>query len=98
MPSYFRCEKVRGILSGKTKPFCSLPHLSVSYTERMKGQSVSAQTIANWIMTCITMAYGTAQIMLPKSLQAHSTRAKATSLAVLINVSIVDISRAATWS
>lgn len=62
----------------------------------MKEQSVSALTTAKWIMMSIAVVSGTAQTVPPKLLQAHLMRAKATSLAFLRDVSIVDICRAAT--
>lgn len=74
------------------------PCLFVSYADRMKDQTASAQIIFKRITACITPAYEVVNLRLLERLLAHSTKAQAIFVACLWYVSILDIYRAALWS
>lgn len=85
------------IYQDRTEPVCAWSCLTVSYANLMKGQAVSVQTISRWIISCIRTAYEIASAMSPQQVRAHSTRAQATSIAFLNDISILDIFRETTW-
>nr|XP_020662122.1 inactive rhomboid protein 2 [Pogona vitticeps] len=57
----------------------------------------SEASSTRWLVSTISLAYELQNKPLPEDLRAHSTRAVATSTALLRGVDIQDISRAATW-
>ena len=63
-----------------------------------KGSAASSSTLSKWLVSTISLAYELQNKPLPEGLRAHSTRAVATSMALLRGVDIQDICRAATWS
>lgn len=71
-------------------------HLFVAFGGIKKGQSVTNQTIARWLVSTVHLAYTLEGMELPK-LTAHSTRGLATSTALFKGASILDIMKAADW-
>ncbi len=63
-----------------------------------KGLPASKQTISNWIIQAITLAYQVRGLPSPVALRAHSTRGMASSRALLSGVPFQEICDAARWS
>ncbi|XP_039181405.1 zinc transporter ZIP11 isoform X2 [Crotalus tigris] len=88
----FRCYIKR------TAAFRNSEALFVSFHPSSRGQKVSASTIGRWIRACITGAYQSESLLVPRRVTAHSTNSAATSAAWATQASIEDVCRAATWS
>ncbi len=63
-----------------------------------KGNAVSKQRMAHWIVDAITLAYQAQGVPCPFRLRAHSTRSVASSWALARGTSLTDICRAAGWA
>uniref|UniRef100_A0ABM5G4K6 Uncharacterized protein n=1 Tax=Pogona vitticeps TaxID=103695 RepID=A0ABM5G4K6_9SAUR len=95
------CLDVRRALSfyiSRTKDFRKVQRLFLCYYGQRKGTAASTSTLSRWLVSTISLAYELQHKPLPENLRAHSTRAVATSTALLRGVDIPDICRAATWS
>ncbi len=74
-----------------------LDQLFVCYGGRQKGNAVSKQRMAHWIVDAITLSYQSQGVPYPLRLRAHSTRSVASSWALARGASLTDICRAAGW-
>ncbi|XP_078247020.1 uncharacterized protein LOC144588309 [Pogona vitticeps] len=95
------CLDVRRALSfyiSRTKDFRKVQRLFLCYYGQRKGTAASTSTLSRWLVSTISLAYELQHKPLPENLRAHSTRAVATSTALLRGVDIPNICRAATWS
>ena len=82
----------------RTKDFRQSPKLFLCFYGCHKGAPASSQTLSRWLVSTISIAYETAGKTPPVGVKGHSTRAMATSTALLRGVDLSDICRAATWS
>ena len=82
----------------RTKEFRSTDRLFLCFYGQPKGSAASSSTLSRWLVSTIALAYELQNKPLPEGLKAHSARAVATSMALLQEVDIPDICRAATWS
>ncbi|KAK0139907.1 hypothetical protein N1851_023183 [Merluccius polli] len=62
-----------------------------------RGQAVSKQRLARWVVRAIKLAYGTEGLAPPTGVVAHSTRGMAASLALFQGAPLEDICAAAGW-
>lgn len=74
----------------RIKDWRQSPYLFLVHAGPRKGQVVSSQHLARWIMET-KLAYLLAKRSLPGPLRAHSTRAMATSMAFLRGASLDNI-------
>ncbi len=63
----------------------------VCHGGRQKGNAVSKQRMAHWIVDAITLAYQAQGVPCPFRLRAHSTRSVASSWALACGASLTDI-------
>ncbi len=63
----------------------------VCHGGRQKGNAVSKQRMAHWIVDAITLAYQAQGVPCPFRLRAHSTRSVASSWALARGASLTDI-------
>ncbi|XP_051967361.1 uncharacterized protein LOC127632670 isoform X2 [Xyrauchen texanus] len=70
----------------------------VCFGGRQKGNAISKQRLAHWVVDAITLAYHTQAVPLPLRVRAHSTRGVASSWALAKGTSLADICRAAGWA
>ncbi len=70
----------------------------VCHGGRQKGNAVSKQRMAHWIVDAITLAYQAQGVPCPFRLRAHSTRSVASSWALARGASLTDICRSAGWA
>lgn len=82
----------------RTKQAATSHHLFLTYAPHRCGLPVSSQRFSRWISATIALCYRLEKAPLPDRVTAHSTRAMAASYAFLDNVSLADISAAATWA
>lgn len=82
----------------RAQSYRSSTQLFVAVADRGWSYPVSTQKISSWISLCICLCYQLANSISPAKLLAHSTRAQAASIAFLVQVPILDICKAATWS
>ncbi len=81
----------------RTRSFRTTEQLFVCYRGQQKGNAVSKQRMAHWIVDAITLAYEAQGVPCPLRLRAHSTRGVASSWALARGASLADICRAAGW-
>lgn len=81
----------------KTSDIRKSDRLFVNYGVINKGLPASKRTISRWIVSCITLAYQLSHKVLGGRPKAHSTRGKASTTALIKNVPISEICKAATW-
>ncbi len=81
----------------RTQSFRTSDQLFVCHGGRQKGNAVSKQRMAHWIVDAITLAYQTQCVPCPFRLRAHSTRSVASSWALARCTSLTDICRAVAW-
>ncbi len=81
----------------RTQSFRTSDQLFVCHGGRQKGNAVSKQRMAHWIVDAITLAYQAQGVPCPFKLRAHSTRSVASSWALARGASLTDICRAAGW-
>ncbi len=82
----------------RTQSFRTSDQLFVCHGGRQKGNAVSKQRMAHWIVDAITLAYQAQGVPCPFRLRAHSTRSVASSWALARGASLTDICRAAGWT
>ncbi len=82
----------------RTQSFRTSDQLFVCHGGRQKGNAVSKQRMAHWIVDAITLAYQAQVVPCPFRLRAHSTRSVASSWALARGTSLTDICRAAGWA
>ncbi len=82
----------------RTQSFRTSDQLFVCHGGRQKGNAVSKQRMAHWIVDAITLAYQAQGVPCPFRLRAHSTRSEASSWALARGTSMTDICRAAGWA
>ncbi len=71
---------------------------ALCHVGRQKGNAVSKQRMAHWIVDAITLAYQAQGVPCLFRLRAHSTRSVASSWALARGASLTDICRAAGWA
>ncbi|KAK3526557.1 hypothetical protein QTP70_030696 [Hemibagrus guttatus] len=74
------------------------PSLFVCFGSRNKGNPVSKQHLAPWVIEAITQAYEACDIASPLGVRAHSTRGVTSSSALARGVSLQEICAVARWS
>lgn len=72
--------------------------LFVCYAGPRKGQALSKQRLAHWVVGTITQAYSTRGQSLPVGVRCHSTRGITTSWAAMTGVPLEVICAAASWT
>ncbi len=82
----------------RTQSFRTSEQLFVCYGGQQKGNAVSKQRMAHWIVDAITLAYEAQGVPCPLRLRAHSTRGVALSWVLAHGASLADICRAAGWA
>ncbi len=82
----------------RTQSFRTSDQLFVCHGGRQKGNAVSKQRMAHWIVDAITLAYQAQGVPCPFRLRAHSTRSVASSWALARGASLTNICRAAGWA
>ncbi|XP_038128389.1 uncharacterized protein LOC119774782 [Cyprinodon tularosa] len=82
----------------RTQSFRRSDQPFVSWAEPRKGQPITKQRLAHWVVEAIALAYGSRGLQPPAGLRAHSTRGMAASWALFRGVSVQDICSAANWS
>lgn len=82
----------------RTKDFRQSPYLFLVHAGPRRGQTVSLQRLAKWIVETIRLAYLLAKRPLLGPVRAYSTRAMAASTAFMRGASLTDVCQAATWS
>ncbi len=82
----------------RTQSFRTSDQLFVCHGDRQKGNAVSKQRMAHWIVDAITLAYQAQGVPCPFRLRAHSKRSVASSWALARGASLTDICRAAGWA
>ncbi len=82
----------------RTQSFRTSDQLFVCHGGWQKGNAVSKQRMAHWIVDAITLAYQAQGVPCPFRLRAHSTRSVASSWALARGASLTDICRAAGWA
>ncbi len=70
----------------------------VCYGGRQKGNAISKQRMAHWIVDAITLAYQAQGVPCPFRLRAHSIRSVASSWVLAHGASLTDNCRAAGWA
>ncbi len=82
----------------RTESFRTSDQLFVCHGGRQKGNAISRQGMAHWIVDAITLAYQAQGVPCSFRLRAHSTRSVASSWALAHSTSLTDIFRAAGWA
>ncbi|KAJ1121780.1 hypothetical protein NDU88_000299 [Pleurodeles waltl] len=90
-------KRVQKFYLDKTKSIRHSNRLFVNYGHLRTGEAASKRTISRWIVSCIVNTYQLANRQLLARPRAHSTRGKAATAALLNNVPISEICKAATW-
>lgn len=72
--------------------------LFVSWARAYKGKLLSRQRLSHWLVEVIVLGYRCKGLQPSAGLQAHSTRSKATSWALLRGIRVEDICVAASWA
>ncbi len=75
----------------RTQSFRTSDQLFVCHGGRQKGNAISKQRMAHWIVDAITLAYQAQGVPCPFRLRAHSTRSVASSWALACGASLTDI-------
>ncbi|KAI2647681.1 Anhydro-N-acetylmuramic acid kinase [Labeo rohita] len=79
-----------------TRSFRCSEQLFVCFGGQHKGNTVSKQRLAHWVVDAITLAYQCE--LCPEGIRAHSTRSVASYRALAHGASLADICRAAGWA
>ena len=66
--------------------------------ESVRGQAVSKQRLARWVVRAIELAYSSAGLAPPTGVVANSTRGMAASWALFRCASLEDVCAAAGWA
>ncbi|KAL0194518.1 hypothetical protein M9458_008090 [Cirrhinus mrigala] len=79
----------------RTRGFRRSEQLFVCFGGQQKGNAVSKQRLAHWVVDVITLAYESQDEPCPLGVRAHSTRSVASSYALAHSTSLAGICRAA---
>ncbi|KAI2646801.1 ORF V: Enzymatic polyprotein [Labeo rohita] len=82
----------------RTRSFRRSEQLFVCFGGQQRGNAVSKQRLAHWVVDTITLAYQCQGEPCPLGVRAHSTRSVASSWALGHGASLADICRAAGWA
>ncbi|KAI2661294.1 putative aspartoacylase [Labeo rohita] len=82
----------------RTRSFRRSEQLFVCFGGQQKGNAVSKQRLAHWVVDAISLAYESQGEPCPLGVRAHSTRNVASSYALAHGASLADICRAAGWA
>ncbi|XDV39759.1 hypothetical protein PO909_008949 [Leuciscus waleckii] len=82
----------------RSSPWRKSDQLFVCFGSPKKGLPASKQTVSEWIVEAISLAYESSGQPCPLEVRAHSTRSMAASKALLSGVSLQDVCDAAGWS
>ncbi|KAI2659854.1 Tyrosine recombinase slr0733 [Labeo rohita] len=81
-----------------TRHFRRTEQLFVCFGGQQKGNAVSKQRLAHWVVDAISLSYQNQGEPCPLGVCAHSTRSVASSYAMAHGASLADICRAAGWA
>ncbi|KAI2658852.1 ORF V: Enzymatic polyprotein [Labeo rohita] len=81
-----------------TRHFRRTEQLFVCFGGQQKGNAVSKQRLAHWVVDAISLSYQNQGEPCPLGVRAHSTRSVASSYALAHGASLADICRAAGWA
>ncbi|KAL0162049.1 hypothetical protein M9458_041445, partial [Cirrhinus mrigala] len=82
----------------RTRHFRRTEQLIVCFRGQQKGNAVSKQRLAHWVVDAISLSYQNQGEPCPLGVHAHSTRSVASSYALAHGASLADICRAAGWA
>ncbi|KAI2666079.1 ORF V: Enzymatic polyprotein [Labeo rohita] len=82
----------------RTRHFRCTEQLFVCFGGQQKGNAVSKQRLAHWVVDAISLSYQNQGEPCPLGVRAHSTRSVASSYALAHGASLADICRAAGWA
>ncbi|KAI2661198.1 ORF V: Enzymatic polyprotein [Labeo rohita] len=82
----------------RTRSFRRSEQLFVCFGGQQKGNAVSKERLAHWVVDAISLAYESQGEPCPLGVRAHSTRSVASSYALAHGASLADICRAAGWA
>ncbi|KAI2668660.1 hypothetical protein H4Q32_005425 [Labeo rohita] len=82
----------------RTRHFRRTEQLFVCFGGQQKGNAVSKQRLAHWVVDAISLSYQNQGEPCPLGVHAHSTRSVASSYALAHGASLADICRAAGWA
>ncbi|KAL0149369.1 hypothetical protein M9458_055407, partial [Cirrhinus mrigala] len=82
----------------RTRHFRRTEQLFVCFGGQQKGNAVSKQRLAHWVVDAISLSYQNQGEPCPLGVRAHSTRSVASSYALAHGASLADICRAAGWA
>ncbi|KAI2647501.1 ORF V: Enzymatic polyprotein [Labeo rohita] len=82
----------------RTRHFRRTEQLFVCFGGQQKGNAVSKQRLAHWVVDAISLSYQNQGEACPLGVRAHSTRSVASSYALAHGASLADICRAAGWA
>ncbi|KAL0146507.1 hypothetical protein M9458_058138 [Cirrhinus mrigala] len=82
----------------RTRHFRRAEQLFVCFGGQQKGNAVSKQRLAHWVVDAISLSYQNQGEPCPLGVHAHSTRSVASSYALAHGASLADICRAAGWA
>ncbi|KAI2667306.1 ORF V: Enzymatic polyprotein [Labeo rohita] len=90
--------RVLRIYVDRTRHFRRTEQLFVCFGGQQKGNAVSKQRLAHWVVDAISLSYQNQGEPCPLGVRAHSTRSVASSYALAHGASLADICRAAGWA
>ncbi|KAI2644633.1 Tyrosine recombinase slr0733 [Labeo rohita] len=82
----------------RTRHFRRTEQLFVCFGGQQKGNAVSKQRLAHWVVDAISLSYQNQGEPCPLGVHAHSTQSVASSYALAHGASLADICRAAGWA
>ena len=82
----------------RTSSIRQTDQLFVCFGESVRGQAVSKQRLARWVVRAIELAYSSAGLAPPTGVVAHSTRGMAASWALFRGASLEEVCAAAGWA
>ncbi|KAL0160962.1 hypothetical protein M9458_044687, partial [Cirrhinus mrigala] len=82
----------------RTRHFRRTEQLFVCFGGQQKGNAVSKQRLAHWVVDAISLSYQNQGEPCLLGVRAHSTRSVASSYALAHGASLADICRAAGWA
>ncbi|KAI2668135.1 Tyrosine recombinase slr0733 [Labeo rohita] len=82
----------------RTLHFRRTEQLFVCFGGQQKGNAVSKQRLAHWVVDAISLSYQNKGEPCPLGVRAHSTRSVASSYVLAHGASLADICRAAGWA
>ncbi|KAL0152682.1 hypothetical protein M9458_052405 [Cirrhinus mrigala] len=90
--------RVLRIYVDHTRHFRRTEQLFVCFGGQQKGNAVSKQRLAYWVVDAISLSYQNQGEPCPLGVRAHSTQSVASSYALAHGTSLADICRAAGWA